>query len=359
MLWISDFRDAQYSDLTFQSLLWCRKLKEKGVEPVLCNVMPLDIRSHPVMSEVMDMKLIYPVGDVLSAVQKIDPDVVLIYGAVGAHLHFELPDITREYPTCYYALLDPLELLLNSKFTSDLPRAIDFMQKMDHIIAPSEVMEARLRSYGCMDITVIPPSADPSQYSPTDCTDPTICILAKTSPVRNHLTLIEAVSLVREEIPEVELAIVPWREMLGGNADLPAIYSEVLQRLGLTPQVKFTGEIRPKELFREVSILADPSFSNTSASAILQAYLHGVPCVISEGGWSKMFNAPFTAYPDDPQGWAEALTDLLTDRKTYRMARERQHQELIDKFNINKNIEELIEVFTDLQQLQPYKVKRK
>jgi len=281
LIWLSDFRSTQFSELTYQSLLWCRKLREKGMEPVLCNIMPLDIRSRPIESKFMDMRLVYPVGDILSTVQKVDPDVVLIYGAMGAHLHIELADITREYPTCYYAMLDPLELLLNSKLTGDLPRAIDFMQKVDYIVAPSEVMEHRLRSYGCMDISTIPPSVDPSQYGPTECADPTICILAKTSPVRNHLTLIEAISLVREEVPEVELAIVPWREMLGGNADLPQIYYEVLQRLGLTPQVKFTGEIHPKDLFREVSILADPSFSSVSPSAVLQAYLHGVPCVLS------------------------------------------------------------------------------
>jgi len=328
ILWLSDFRSTQFSELTYHSLLWCRRLKEKNVEPVLCNIMPLDIRSHPI--------------DIQSA-------TFFRQSRRLIQTWFSSTELWEH--TCTSSLQT---LPVNIQYATML-----FMQKVDYIIAPSEVMEHRLRSYGCMDIAVVPPSVDPSQYSPTECKDPTICILAKTSPVRNHLTLIEAISLVREEVPEVELAIVPWREMLGGNADLPQIYYEILQRLGLTSQVKFTGEIHPKDLFREVSILADPSFSSVSPSTVLQAYLHGVPCVLSYAGWSDMFTAPMKAFPDNPKGWAEKLITLLTDREEYETTRHYQRQEMMRKFDINKNIEKLIQVFEDLQQLQPYKVKRK
>jgi len=88
------------------------------------------------------------------------------------------------------------------------------------------------------------------------------------------LTLIEAISLVREDVPEVELAIVPWQEILPGTGQLPLVYSEVIQQLGLKAQVSFFGHISPHKLFKEVSVLVDPSFSVVSPSAILTAYLH-------------------------------------------------------------------------------------
>jgi len=65
------------------------------------------------------------------------------------------------------------------------------------------------------------------------------------------------------------------------------------------------------------------------------------------------------AFSDDPEDWAKKLITLLTDREEYEATRHYQRQEMMRKFDINKNIDRLIQVFEDLQQLQPYKVKRK
>lgn len=359
ILWLSDFRHKDSSEITYQSIELCNRLEEKGLEPILCNLVPLDIRHQPfVKTTLKNMKLIYPVGGLFSTIQKIDPDVVLVYGVLETTVYLEIPDIAREYPTVYYSLFDPLELLIEETYTSGIPRIVDFIQKVDHVIVSSKNMKNIMQSYGCMDLTVIPPGINTSKYTPTSCRDPTITILAKTSAIRNHLTLIEAISLVREEVPEVELAIVPWREPLPGKPKLVKMYYDLLQQMGLSAQVKFLGALTPRTLFKEVSIFANPSFSSSSPSAILSAYLHGVPCVLSDAGWSSMFEAPLKAKHDDPQDWANKLINLITDEDLYMAVRTNQHNELIRKFDIDKTVDKFIEVFEELQLLQPYKVKR-
>jgi len=185
ILWLTDLRYRRSSEITDQSLMICHELDEKGIETVLCNLVPLDIRykhKHKQFIETElngtgnELKLLYPVGSVSSTIQTVDPDVIMIYGTPETNVYAEISDITREYPTVYYSLVDPLEVISDHRHVKVLPTLVDFIQKVDHVIVPSEVMKHVVRSYGCMDISVIPISVDPSKYAPTNCKDPTIAI---------------------------------------------------------------------------------------------------------------------------------------------------------------------------------------
>jgi len=353
VLWISDFRTGVTSGATSQAEICGVALKESGVEVNFCQTPPLFIRGKKyVESETKGVPLFYPVRNMMDTVRKVDPDVVMLHCFTDQLLD-EISDIVRGYPTVVRVGINVLELLVTGGYANNIPKIVSFMQAADHIIAASENTKNICEGLGCRseDITVIHTGIDPSKFEIADCKDPTIAILGRIFPVKNHLTLLQAVKLVRKQFPNVELAIT-------GSGQLTNVYEALIKLLLLSSHVKITGYMSDlKWLFREVSIFALPSFSENMPVSVLEAYASGVPCVLSDSGWGDTFKAALKARPDNPKEWADQFLKLLTDRDFYLKVRKRQMEEL-KQFTMNIVTPKYIECFKKLTELSKFKVKK-
>lgn len=352
--WVSDFRKGTASGATSQAILCGKALKEAGLNVTFVNTTPVAMRTEDryIKSEISGVPLLYPVKNLKNTLRKENPDVVLLH-CFSEDVLRELNDITREFPTIVRVGINVLELLVTPGYAKKIPQAIHFMRSADHIVAASENTRHICEGLGCRpeDITVIHTAVDPTQFKVTKCQDPTLAILGRVFQVKNHLTLLEAVKLVRKDFPDVELAIT-------GSGRLANLYSELIPNLLLAPRVKATGFMNDLEwLFREVSILALPSLSENMPFCVLEAYASGVPCVLSDSGWGDTFQAALKAKHDNPREWADQLLKLLTDRKFYLKVRKRQFKEL-QKFTVDKMVPKYLELFEKMMELNKYKVKR-
>lgn len=353
LLWVSDFRKGVASGATSQAELCGISLKQKGVDVTFCQTPPLIIRGKKyVESETKGVPLLYPVMNIMDSVRKVDPDVIMLH-CFTDQLLSEMPDIVRGYPTVIRVGINVVELLVTGGYPKKIPKIVSFMQAVDHIIAASENTKNICEGLGCRseDITVIHTGIDPSKFEVADCKDPTIAILGRIFPVKNHLTLLQAIKLVRKQFPAVELAIT-------GSGQLTNIYEALIKLLLLSSHVKITGYMSDlKRLFREVSIFALPSFSENMPVSVLEAYASGVPCILSDSGWGDTFKAALKARPDNPKEWAEQLLKLLTDRDFYLEVRKQQMEEL-KQFTMDVVTQKYLKCFKKLSKLSKFKVKQ-
>jgi glycosyltransferase involved in cell wall biosynthesis len=353
VLWVSDFRTGVASGATSQAELCGIALKKSGVDVTFCQTPPLAIRGEKyVKTETKGVPLLYPARNMMDTVREVDPDVVMLH-CFTDQLLTELPDLVRAYPTAVRVGINILELLVTPGYPRIIPQTISFMQMADHIVAASENTRHACEGLGCRseDITVIHTAIDPKQFKVSNCTDPTIAVLGRVFPVKNHLTLLQAVKLIRKDFPKVELAI-------SGEGRLTSMYQQLISLLLLDTQVKITGYMDDLSwLFREVSISALPSISENMPACVLESYASGIPCVLSDCGWGDTFQAALKAKHDSPREWADQLLRLLKDRKFYLKIRDRQFDEL-RKFTVEQMIPKYITLFQKLCELNKYKVKK-
>lgn len=134
-------------------------------------------------------------------------------------------------------------------------------------------------------------------------------------PVKGMRYLLEAVPLVRREVPDVRFFIV-------GRG--PDVYRERARELGVADVVHFTGptaDVNPYYGLFDVSVL--PSLSEGLSLTILESMAHGVPVVVTDvGGNPEVVEDPETGRlvgSEDPPALASAISELLTDPETRRV----------------------------------------
>ncbi|MBA7554289.1 hypothetical protein ES705_46903 [subsurface metagenome] len=327
VLWLSNFTSNQPLEDRMYLQLCAEELQKMNVETVFCHHSPMTIHHRPTFFEVKwrGFRCIYPMRNLISTIREINPNIVLL-NSFNANIVNELEDINREFPTGgLLSSLTPAQFLLN----------------VDCVIAQSMNAKNILEALGCEDITVIPPSIGTRPI--TECSDPTIVTLSPITPTKNHITLLEAISLVKHNISDVELAMI-------GQGNLKPMCDQMIELLNL--QVKIISQVSLDTLFREVRVMALPSFSETAPLSILESYARGV-----RSSWGDIFTSALKANSDNPREWADHLTNLLSDWDLYDEVRKNQLSEVKEKFSPG-NIEEYVHVFEELDELNRYKIKR-
>ncbi|MBA7468151.1 hypothetical protein ES707_03392 [subsurface metagenome] len=334
VLWLSNFTSNHPLEDRMYLQLCAEELQKMNVETVFCHHSPMTIHHRQTFFEVKwrGFRCIYPMRNLISTIRAINPNIVLL-NSFNTNLMRELEDINREYPTG----------VLPHRLTPDLAQ---FLLNVDCVIAQSMNAKNILETLGCEDITVILPSIGTRPI--TECSDPTIVTLSPITPIKNHITLLEAISLVKHNISDVELAMI-------GQGNLKPMCEQMIELLNL--QVKIISQVSLNTLFREVRVMALPSFSETAPLSILESYARGVPCVVSRSGWGDLFTSALKANSDNPREWADHLTNLLSDWDLYDEVRKNQLSEVKEKFSPG-NIKEYVHVFEELDELNRYKIKR-
>jgi glycosyltransferase involved in cell wall biosynthesis len=136
---------------------------------------------------------------------------------------------------------------------------------------------------------------------------------AKAWPHKNHLRLLEALRILRDQHGLVVPVVLTAHQ---GDFDIPV--RKEASRLGLSEQVIFTGFVDPialRSLYRLARLLIFPSLFEGWGMPVLEAFAAGLPVACSNvtclpdvtAGAARLFD------PRDPAEIAAAIGDLWTD----------------------------------------------
>jgi glycosyltransferase involved in cell wall biosynthesis len=138
---------------------------------------------------------------------------------------------------------------------------------------------------------------------------PRILVVARVSPEKGHLVLLQALNVLRAESVTARVQIV------GSGDFLPAVRAES-QRLGVDDLVDFLGELPVDEVQRrlgDADVFCLPSFAEGLPVSIMEAMAIGVPVVTTFiSGIPELAVHEHTALVV-PAGNVEALTDALRE----------------------------------------------
>jgi len=333
-----------------QALVISKGLQKRGHEVILLSVPPLDVKIvEPIVeSEFEGLRIVYPTRTVAEAVEAVNPDIVVCHTLHPSVLN-DLPRMKGNYPIITRVGINLMELMALSNYEVITPSVARFLRDVDHLICASRNTLNQMKGIGVPDsqMTYIPTVIDPSDFTPTLCEDPTILMMGRVSTIKNHLTAIQAYKLVKEVVPDAELAIA------GKGKDTQKILDTIMRDMGLTDYHFFGYYEDLNALFHEVSVLILPSISENMPQAILEAYAAGLPCVISDCGWGETFHNCLKAPHDNPKAIADNVIKLLTDRNFWMETRENQFKEL-RRFDLEKALDAYEELFQKHAEIESY-----
>jgi len=156
--------------------------------------------------------------------------------------------------------------------------------------------------------------------------------------------LLRALSLLSANLPD-------WRATFAGTGDVPG-FREEASRLGLSERVEFTGWVAREAilpLYRQADIVVLPSRNEVLPVCLLEGACAGaalvatpvgsVPDVLHEAGNG------LTIRPDDAEGIADALAQLIDDDKRREAFRAVSRRIYLDRFGLETMIAGLRDVY--------------
>ena len=196
------------------------------------------------------------------------------------------------------------------------------MQKADRVTIGSQYAKERLVSlYGLEPdkIAVIPHGMVQPGWLPlvkseprVENDHPVILSVGKMYPRKRTNVLLEAVALLSNKYPTLEVRIV------GDGLEWDRLHA-VADKLNIQHHVTWLGHIADDRAFarewRQADILCHPSCQETFGYIYLEAMKVGMPIVAARAGAAPevLGNAALLAEPEDPQSLADALDQFLQD----------------------------------------------
>ena len=139
---------------------------------------------------------------------------------------------------------------------------------------------------------------------------PAILSVGALTIEKGHLTLIEALPLVRRQLPGTRLVLI------GDGPERPRLET-LARRLRMGEGIHFLGELPSASAYiRAAQVLAQPSRREALGTAVLEAMALGTPVVASAtGGLVELLGegAGILVRPGDPFALAAGLVRVLTD----------------------------------------------
>lgn len=136
---------------------------------------------------------------------------------------------------------------------------------------------------------------------------------AITYPHKNHRVLMEAFAAVLKDHPATMLVLT------GGKGSAEADIVRRVQTLGIEPQVKRLGYIPEADLnslYGEATALTFPSRYEGFGAPVLEAMARACPVIAADATAlpEVIGRAGRLVGPDDVEGWAGAMKELIADR---------------------------------------------
>lgn len=174
---------------------------------------------------------------------------------------------------------------------------------------------------------------------------PQLLHVASLSPVKDQATLLCALALVAEELPDVHLRIV-------GDGLLRAALAAQAEALGLAAQVSFDGAIahdRLPDLYRAADLFVLSSRYESQSLAALEAAACGCPVVGTAVGLLPELLDPQQLAPvGDAPALAAAMLRLLRDPAARALAAADAHTRVVQRFALDQTAPALAALYQTL-----------
>lgn len=230
-----------------------------------------------------------------------------------AHLHTPIPLIFKH---------NSFPMTRSASCASFLERLT--VRRADMITSPSQLLVKALREIewlGKRDVEVIPYPIDSPRWcnaQPVSGTPPRVIFLGRVEPRKAPELLVEAISIIRREIPEAHAIFVgKINHQRNGWPDMEWAKKPVVDTGGC----QFVGQIPRHELNSFLStsrVLAMPSWFDNYPMAGLEAMAAGRPVVVtSTSGIAELIEPAGVGHiipPGDADALAEMLRPFLTDQ---------------------------------------------
>jgi glycosyltransferase involved in cell wall biosynthesis len=161
-------------------------------------------------------------------------------------------------------------------------------------------------------VEIIHNGVDPDRYAPREPAGAgTIGIVAVLREEKDHRTVLRAMRMVVDEVPEAHLSVI-------GDGPLRRELEQLARQLGITANVTFAGSRSDvAALLPTLDVAVLSSTTECFPMAVLEAMASGVPVVgTAVGGVPEMVEDGVTGYlvpPRHPRAMADALVKILRD----------------------------------------------
>ncbi len=174
-------------------------------------------------------------------------------------------------------------------------------------------------------VRLIPSGIDIQMYAPADEDQkrqlrhkydlgeaPVLGIIARLSDVKGQDVLIDAMTKIREQVPDVKL-------IMAGEGKMEPALRGMVKRLGLEQTVFFYPlTYKVSEILPVLDIFVMPSRQEGLGLSIMEAQASGVPVVASRvGGIPSLIESGKTGFlvePEDPAALAQTILGALRDK---------------------------------------------
>jgi glycosyltransferase involved in cell wall biosynthesis len=174
--------------------------------------------------------------------------------------------------------------------------------------------------------------------------------IEKTSEWKGIAYLLDAVAIVKKDMPDIKLVLV-------GSGDSLEDYKNYAKTHGLSRNTKFVGMLHGKSLakqYNDTNVLILPSTSNAESFGIvlieamackkpvIGSRVGGIPYVIDNGENGLLVE------PKNTQQLAHTITTLLKNSTLAKRLGENGYKKVIEKFTLEKQLRKTHQTFTSL-----------
>jgi glycosyltransferase involved in cell wall biosynthesis len=188
-------------------------------------------------------------------------------------------------------------------------------------------------------IAVIPNGIDPQRFPPLpqEPAVPTISWVGRIDPLKDLETLIQAMAVVSERLPEAQLHLAG--PVPAGNEDYARACYSLVAQLGLDRSVNFAGPVSSsREAFEAGHVAALSSISEGMPYTVMEAMMCARPTISTDvGGVAEMVgDAGLVVPPRDPVAFGNACLRLLCDSRLRSDLARRGRDRALELFTLNR-----------------------
>jgi len=279
---------------------------------------------------------------ILSALEEIDPDAVLIH-TLGSQVLSEVEEISKRWPTCLRLGTNYLEFWL-TEYRNRIDNILWAIDHVDAVIAPSERVKENLEVMGLRNAVVIPTAIDFDSWELSDGESNTVVTISRMDPIKCHITPVLALKKLGKRIPHLKYKIY-------GEGGLGRLLDRLLKVLGadwISPE----GFRPAKEVLPEARVFVQASISENCSLSTLEALASGVPCVCSDTAGHP--DSSVKVSHEDLKGFVREVERLLTDEDYWERKREEGLEEA-KEHDLSKIMPRYESLFSTLLELDDFK----
>lgn len=277
------------------------------------------------------------------------------------------PDILHAHYASSYGLLGALSLFkpyLVSVWGNDV---FDFPKKSfihksiikfvfrraDRIYSTSKVMADEINIYTKKEVNIIPFGVDSNLFRPFKVEklfgdDTTVIGCVKSLSFKYGIEyLLDAFSIIKEKIKDRKIKL-----LIVGDGTLKNQLVERARQLKIYQDVLFYGAVphsKVPEIYNMIDIAVFPSVWESFGVSNLEAAACEVPQVASDiGGFKEIIKDGVTGFlvdPENPEAIASKVIELINDDDLRKKIGKSARQYVMDNFEWNKNVEQMIDEY--------------